>query len=149
MAMTDQYKPTKKTRDERYMFKGLSCYPLSPCESAKEANEAGINIVDKEDMLIKILEYMEPLDKLDKSFLTTNAARSYVKKLDTDRSRKSLAKRFDKSSPELVELLQKMLVINPYFRSSAAELLKLPLFDKIRVPNLEAPAPKQLFLTCD
>ena len=92
---------------------------------------------------------MEPLDELDKSFLTTKAARSYVKKLDQDRVRKSLASRFNKSSPELVELLQKMLVINPYFRSSAAELMKLPLFNNIRVPSLEAPATKQLFLTCD
>ena len=99
MALTDQYNPTKKTRDERYMFKGLSCFPLSPCESAKEANEAGVNIVDKNDMLIKILEHMEPLDELDESFLTTKAAISYVKKLDQERVRKSLASRFNKSSP--------------------------------------------------
>ena len=40
-------------------------------------------------------------------------------------------------SSELIELLELMLQFNPVFRPSASDLLKLPIFDNVRVPELE------------
>lgn len=48
-----------------------------------------------------------------------------------------LAARFSRSSPELVHLLELMLEYNPAFRPSAKQLLKLPIFDDIRISTLE------------
>lgn len=39
-----------------------------------------------------------------------------------------------------------MLEFNPYFRSSAQECLKSQIFDKVRVPLLEQPAPFKIKL---
>ncbi len=42
-----------------------------------------------------------------------------------------------------------MLEFNPYFRRSAAELLKSPVFDDIRDPSMEQAAPRKLELRAD
>ena len=42
-----------------------------------------------------------------------------------------------------------MLEINPYFRKSAKELIKFPIFDQIRRPKLEENAPQKLKLLVD
>lgn len=42
-----------------------------------------------------------------------------------------------------------MLEFNPYFRPTAAQCLKSPIFDKIRAPNLETKCPNQLHLEID
>ena len=47
---------------------------------------------------------------------------------------------FKDVSPELLKILRNLLELNPYYRKSVSELLKSPLFDKIRVPSLEQPA---------
>ena len=42
-----------------------------------------------------------------------------------------------------------MLEFNPYYRATAAECLKSPIFDSLRVKSLEEPAGAQLHLGCD
>jgi len=46
-------------------------------------------------------------------------------------------------------LLCKMLEMNPYFRSSAREVLKSSLFDDIRIHANERQAPNKLKLAVD
>lgn len=50
---------------------------------------------------------------------------------------KPLRKKFNFVHADLVELLELMLEFNPVFRPSAADLLKLQIFDKVRVPKME------------
>mmetsp|Transcript_32118 Transcript_32118/g.49116 ORF Transcript_32118/g.49116 Transcript_32118/m.49116 type:complete len:99 (+) Transcript_32118:403-699(+) len=56
---------------------------------------------------------------------------------------------FAKSSPDLVKLIQSMLEFNPHFRQSAKELLRSPIFDKIRRPEMEKAASSKLSLAVD
>lgn len=43
-----------------------------------------------------------------------------------------LAEKFEKTDPAVLDLLKQLLQINPESRMSAAELMKLPVFDDIR-----------------
>lgn len=42
-----------------------------------------------------------------------------------------------------------MIQFNPYLRNTAAECLKSPYFDNMRVKELEQPAPFKIFLKID
>ena len=57
---------------------------------------------------------------------------------------KSVAELFPDSKPELVELLDQMLEINPYFRPTAKDLLRNKIFDKVRVKSAELDAPYKI-----
>ena len=47
---------------------------------------------------------------------------------------------FDKNDGKFCDVLQKLLEFNPYFRGTAGSLLKHPVFDSVRQPELEQPA---------
>ena len=49
---------------------------------------------------------------------------------------KSLAKLFPKTRKDLVDIMESLLEFNPYFRPTAKELLKHPIFDEIRVKDI-------------
>ena len=88
--------------------------------------------------------------KHDRSFITDDSTNYYHKKLleaveeakKTGPS-KNMQQRFAKSNPQLVQLLECMLEYNPVYRPSAAELVKLPLFDALRLPKSESYAMHQ------
>lgn len=46
----------KRDINDRFLFQGNSCFPLSPCEEMKESQENEVNIVSKSDQLKLILE---------------------------------------------------------------------------------------------
>jgi len=45
--------------------------------------------------------------------------------------------------------MMRMLTFNPYVRPSAKDLLKSPIFNKIRSPDLEKPSPFKVHLSAD
>jgi hypothetical protein len=45
------------------------------------------------------------------------------------------------TSPDILAILEDLLQFNPNFRSKPSELLKNKVFNKIRNPALEKPAP--------
>ena len=53
------------------------------------------------------------------------------------------------TSQSILDLILKMLVFNPNSRPNAKELLKIPIFDSIRVPQLEKKAPYKIYLQID
>jgi len=53
------------------------------------------------------------------------------------------------TDPAMAKIVEKLLQFNPYLRTSAHDLLKLPLFDKIRDPELEKPANHKINLEID
>ena len=61
--------------------------------------------------------------------------------LDSFKSGNTLKDTFEDISPDLFKLVKGLLEFNPYFRLSAEEALKSPVFDKIRVPKYEKPSP--------
>jgi serine/threonine protein kinase len=56
---------------------------------------------------------------------------------------------FGHSRKEVVEILTNLLQFNPYFRLNAKDCLKHPIFDSIRNPLMERPAPYQIYLKVD
>ena len=55
-----------KSGDDRYLFKGSSCYPLSPKPS--KCNSKGQVGISTNDQLIKILEILGPQDMNELNF---------------------------------------------------------------------------------
>lgn len=76
---SDVYKNTEK--DQRFLFRGKKCYPLSPRESSKngDANESVSG-----DQLLKILNILGKQSREDASFITTKEACDYHAQLQTE-----------------------------------------------------------------
>ena len=58
-------------------------------------------------------------------------------------------KRFFHTSPELIHILESMLQFNPVLRPTAKELLKNPIFDKMRVSENELSSPHKIVIDID
>ena len=140
----------RKGRDvdvnERFLFRGTSCFPLSPCKSmieqrkAQEGGEQQANVVSSNDQLIKICQKYPNMGPMDFSFITNQSVANYQNEINASiksSNKKSLAEMFPNTSQELLAILQSMLEFNPFYRPTAKELLKHPIFDKIRISALE------------
>ena len=90
--------------------------------------------------MIRILELIDCPDKYDKSFITEGSAENYLSQLSEGRPVELIMQRFKNFNKELLRILANLLEINPYYRKPVSELIKSPIFDKIRVPSLEKPA---------
>ena len=130
--------------DRRHLFLGDSCFPLSPRHSGKKRDESESLISDQDQLLLVNQILGRGQDSLDvrHSFITDKFAREYHDQMITQlepfvSESGGLAAKFSRSSPELVNLLEQMLEFNPAFRPTAEQLLKLPLFDELRIPRLE------------
>jgi len=109
------------------LFKGNSCYPISP----KGGDEKHVS---SNDQIFKIFERFPNLNnKTDLSFVTSDEQSFYVEKAVKQTIHKSdLNSKLGLSSPDLVDLLKQMLEINPFFRPSAKKLLKHKVFNDVR-----------------
>mmetsp|Transcript_12081 Transcript_12081/g.20369 ORF Transcript_12081/g.20369 Transcript_12081/m.20369 type:complete len:328 (+) Transcript_12081:208-1191(+) len=104
---------------DRILFKGTSCFPLSPM--VPDTN-TGRPRVGKNDQLRKIFSILGTQEEDDLTFLEEN--RRYVNKLMTEKIQKiNFFEEFDKSPKGLIQVLEKMLLFNPEHRQSADKLL--------------------------
>ena len=77
------------------------------------------------------------------SFLSTDDIKShenYLNAIKTNNLRDDYTQIFDKTDPDLLKILEKMLQFNPYFRPTAKQLLKDKYFDEIRKKEVEKAA---------
>ena len=49
LNFTDVYKKHGVSSSDRFVFEGSSCFPLSPCQEMRDAEDQGVNIVSKND----------------------------------------------------------------------------------------------------
>ena len=63
--------------------------------------------------------------------------------------KETIYQRHPKTNKEVLFLLEQMLQFNPYFRPKAAELLKNPIFDTIRIPANEGKGNHKIVLNFD
>ena len=115
----------------------------------KAAEDSDVNIVSRHDQILFILKMLcDPKDANIESFLTVQPAIDYYRQL-AKKPGVGIENKFKLTSVEMRRVLQAMLELNPYFRASAAEILKSPIFDEIRVPELEEPAPFKIDVAVD
>ena len=69
--------------------------------------------------------------------------------LSQHQSHKTLRERFPYTSEKILDVLEQLLQFNPFFRPTARELLKHKIFDSIRQPLIEKPAPRKIRMECD
>lgn len=72
----------------------------------------------------------------DMSFVTDQKANGYLKSF-VPIERIDFAKKYPGASPEAVDLLNRMLQFNPYFRITIEEALAHPFFTKVKKPHKE------------
>lgn len=126
---------------DRFMFKGTSCYPISP---------EGRKAINQHDQLVKIMERLEIDPSRDFSFIQAPSGKGYqVESAKLVKPKTLIKDLFPKCNPELVQLLEDMLQYNPYFRPTAKQLLKNKIFDPIRVSANENRGPHKFVLNID
>ena len=91
-----------------------------------------------------ILKHIGPVSSFDLSFMTDDPAIEYIESLNNTVKAPKIS-----ASNDLEKLKYQMLQFNPYFRCSAAEVIKHKNFDKIRLYSKEKSATEKIFLEID
>ena len=73
----------------------------------------------------------------------------YAVNLDKKTSKRDFQEAFPETSPDLIALLESLLLVNPYYRFSATESIKSKIFDQCRIKAQEASAPQKFILDID
>ena len=111
------------------LFPGKSCFPLSPAKNPTEQRHGFPFSVN--DQLAVIFQLIgSPLEG-DKSFVTDQKALEYLNTFQ-NLPRENLQAKYPGSPPEAIDFLEKILVFNPYFRTSLGDCLEHPLFKNVR-----------------
>ena len=99
--------------------------------------------------MIKILNVLGNQDEEDLSFISSPEAKDYVCNRQIDEGKIQFPIEFGMSDKQIGIILQQLLEFNPFFRRQAKEILKNPIFDKIRDPVLEKRASGKIKLKVD
>ena len=100
--------------------------------------------IDKKDQLKTIFNVLgTPQDDMDISFVSDEQAEEYIH-IFSHKPGVSLEDKYPNSSPEALDLLQKMLIFNPYFRISVEECLNHSFFASVRDLDKENAAPSEI-----
>ena len=91
------------------------------------------------------------MDESDASFISEPTAKDYFDTVNSENGydANNLQQQFSFSNEEVVKVLCDLLQFNPHKRVSAADCLQNKIFDPIRVPELEQPAPFKIKLNVD
>jgi mitogen-activated protein kinase 1/3 len=120
--------------DRKPLFPGKSCFPLSPDRAAAEEKHGFP--VSKNDQLSIIFDVIGTPSEDEMSFVTDQKALEYLhtfKPLE----RSDLTNVYPGAGPDAIDLLNKILVLNPYFRISLAECMEHDFFKKFRKSEKE------------
>ena len=125
------------------LFPGTSCYPFSPAKSFK--NSDGTTAF-KTDQLNVIMNVMGKPKEEDCVFIKDPNLMRALKEMP-DIPRKNFAETYPSATPEAVDLLDSMLIFNPYKRLTVDQCLNHPFFADIRKKELETSSPTEILLS--
>lgn len=129
LSMMKENAPTYM--DRKPLFPGSSCFPLSPDSSQNIQKRNGFP-VSTNDQLNVIFDIIGTPSEEDTSFVTDTKAQEYLKSFPV-RGRANLKQVYPGVGDDTIDLLNKMLVFNPFFRPSVEECLEDPYFKQVRV----------------
>jgi len=127
--------------DRKPLFPGGSCFPLSPDHKAK-LNPQGFPH-SHTDQLSVIFEVIGTPNEDESSFVTDSKAIEYLKSF-TKTEKQDLSTHYPASGKEAIDLLNRMLLFNPFMRISVNECICHPFLSKIRNKSTEIVAAKPL-----
>ncbi len=127
--------------DRKPLFPGKSCFPLSPDKHVKEERK-GFPF-SKNDQLAVIFEVIGTPSEEDKSYVTDAKAIEYLDAFPP-KARSDLTLLYPGAGEEALDLLNRILVFNPYFRLSVNEALSHPFFKKVRKSEKEMAAHEEI-----
>ena len=85
------------------------------------------------------------LDHQDLSFITKQEVQQYQKNLlSKNQKNQRIPSMYPYTHQSLLHILETLLEFNPHFRVQSKEVLKNKIFDSVRVPLLEKPAPLKI-----
>ena len=117
------------------LFPGGSCFPLSPDVQAAQENQSSFPI-GKDDQLAMIFQVLGTPSEEDAAFVTDEKALAYLASFK-QQQREDLQSRYKGADPKAIDLLNKMLQFNPFFRISVDQALEHPFFADVRNPTKE------------
>lgn len=133
-------------RNRKPLFPGASCFPLSPSEQPTTLI-AGLPVSPR-DQLNHILSIHGNPSAADTKFINDKKAEDYLRGFPVQ-EKKQYRDLFKHADPNAIELLEKLLTFNPYYRITAKEALRLKYFADVREKILEAEFVKPIFLMTD
>jgi len=95
----------------------------------------------KDDQLLVIFKKLGLQTEEDLSFLTNEQMADYAQKLNKGKEKVDFKKDFPENSESLVDVLNNLLCLNPFFRASASEALKWAIFKDFRVKSKDSSSP--------
>jgi len=121
-------------RNRHALFPGSSCFPLSP-SNHPTSRIAGLPVSPR-DQFKTIINVVGSPSEFDMSFINDKKAEEYVRSFSPCRKEK-LGELFKSAEPEAIDLLDKLLTFNPYYRITAKEALRHKYFVDIRDKSIE------------
>jgi hypothetical protein len=100
--------------------------------------------MEQTDLLCLILNVLGEQNSKDLSFITKKHYKNHVRRNNQSIPKIRFDQEFRRSHDDIPLIIETMLEFNPFFRRSAAEIIKLSIFDSVRNPILEEPAEFQL-----
>ena len=129
--------------DRRPLFPGSSCFPLSP-DSKATIKRHGFPF-SSTDQLNVIFDLIGTPSEDEMSFVTDSKAFEYMKTFPM-RKRLDLSKLYPGAGELAIDLLNKMLLFNPFFRLSVEECLNHKYFQVVRTKEKESVADEPVVL---
>ena len=133
-------------RNRQALFPGASCFPLSP--SAHPTMSIAGFPVSPRDQLHVILEKRGSQTDAELAFVNDGRAEAYVKGLPKH-PKKDLSKLYPKADKTTLDLLERMLQFNPYYRITAKEAIRHKYFADIRDKSRETEFAQPIVLMTD
>ena len=130
--------------DRTPLFPGNSCFPLSPDHKTTKKRH-GFPFSHGDQMNI-IFDVLGTPSEDEMSFVTDPKAIAYLKSFPP-RKRADLVKLYPGADEHALDLINKLLVFNPYFRITLAEALKHPYLTKVRKADKEETSDESVTLS--
>jgi len=140
LSMIKENAPTYQ--DRQPLFPGTSCFPLSP--DHKVIKKQGFPCSNSDQLMI-IFDVLGTPSEDDYSFVTDPKAIEYLQSFPP-KKRIDFVQKYPGAGPEAIDLLNKTLVFNPFFRTTVEECLNHPFVVPVREKTLETSAAEQVKL---